>query len=163
MRDEDNPFHYSVLPIDPFPGDPTPSPSAETQQCALDDIQHQFVAYMTVAVQDPDPWKAIRIIVNCEKILDTYTSEGFDLLAEFQIELQADLHKVWRMARRSFIKRALLSPAHEFPLYVADFRDPKLGLDGPDANADFDAVVQHIEEGGPLYEDLRKRGRAKLS
>lgn len=154
MRDEKFPFHYSVLPIDELPSDPKPL-SPETQQDALDDIQAQFVEYMTLVVRDPDPWVAIRIMVNCERILDSYTSEGFVMLAPVQAKLQADLHKVWRMARRQFLKRALLSPAHEFPLYLADCRDPELGLDGPDAIADFDAVVRHLEEGGPLYGDLR--------
>lgn len=162
MRDEKDPFHYSVLPIDEFPSDPRP-PSAEIQQEALDDIKAQFVRYMTIAVQDPDPWVAIRIMVNCERILDSYTTEGFVMLAPVQAELQADLHKVWRMERRRFIKRALLSPADEFPRYLTTARDPKLGLDGPDADADFDAVVRHIEAGGPLFADLRKRDRVKLS
>jgi hypothetical protein len=156
MNDDKFPFHYSVLPFDEFPSDPI-APSAETQQDALDAVQQQFVRYMERAVEEPDPWIAIRIMVNCERILDSYTSEGFAMLVPVQAELQADLHMVWRMERRRFIKRALLSPANEFPLYVAAARDPKLGLDGPDADADFDAVVRHLEEGGPLYGDLRKR------
>jgi hypothetical protein len=154
MRDdEDNPFHYPAGFYECV-NDPLP-PSRETQECALFDIQVQFVECMERALAEPDPWVAIRIMVNCERILDTYARERFVMLAPVQRELQADLHKVWRMERRRFIKRALLSPANEFPLYVAAARDPKLGLDGPDADADFDAVVRHLEEGGPLNGDLR--------
>ena len=114
MRDEKFPFHYSVLPIDEFPSDPRP-PSRETQQDALDDIEAQFVKYMKLARADPDPWAAIQIIINAERILDEYASAGFDRLAPFQAAVQRDLWNAWRCVRRQFIKRALLSPAHEFP------------------------------------------------
>jgi hypothetical protein len=137
MRDEDNQFHYSVLPIDEFSVDHPIAPSAETQQTALDDIEAQFVKYMKLARDDPDPWKAIQIISNAERILDEYVSAGFDRLAPFQAAVQRDLWNVWRCVRRQFLWRALLSPAHEFPRYLATARDPKLGLDGPDADADF--------------------------
>jgi Leu/Phe-tRNA-protein transferase len=156
MRDDDDsPFHYPAgfyeSVTDPWP------PSRETQECALFDIQVQFVECMERAVQDPDPWVAIKIMVNAERILDAYARGRFVMLAPVRDELRADLHKVWRMERRRFIRRALLSPADEFPRYLAAARDPKLGLDGPDADADFDAVVRHLEQGGPLYGDLRKR------
>jgi hypothetical protein len=154
---DDNPFHFSILPIDPFyDTKPTP-PSAETQQDALNDIQQQFVTYMSRAVAERDAFKAVRLIANCERICDAYTSEKYPLLAKFQAELQSDMYKVWRMARRQFIKRALLSPAHEFPLYLADLRDPKLHLDDADSLADFHAVERHLDARQPLFADLHKR------
>lgn len=158
MRDdEDTLFHYSPLLFECAP-DPWP-PSREMQQCVLEDIQQQFCTYMERALRDPDPWKAIRIMANAEKIFDAYIRERFTMLVPFRRELQADLHKAWRMARRQFIKRALLSPPNEFPLYVANARDPELGLDGPDAIEDLEAVVRHLETREPLNGDLRKRPR----
>jgi hypothetical protein len=154
---DDNPFHYPPgfyeCANDPWP------PSRETQECVLHDIKAQFVEYMTLAAQDPDPWVAIRIMANCERVLDAYTKERFTMLRPTQRELQADLHKVWRMARRKFIKRAMLSPPDEFPVYLANARDPELGLDGLDAIADCDAVERHLNEGVPLNEDLLKRAK----
>ena len=161
MRDEDNSFRYTV-PLYECATDPWP-PSRETQECALFDIKAQFVECMERVLADPDPWVAIKIMVNAERILDAYVRERFHMLAPVQAELKADLHKVWRMARRKFLRAALLSPAHEFPQFLATARDPKLGLDGVDADADFDAVVRHLEAGGPLFDDLRKRDRVKLS
>ena len=151
MRDEEGDhFHYS--------GDTNPTqPSAETQQEARDDIMQQFVTYMERALQEPDPWKAIRIMANGEQICDIYTSGGFDMLQGFQSELRRDLWKVWRMTRRRFIKAALLSPPHEFPLYFADMRNPELHLDGRDALADFKAVCKHLDRGKPLFAGLRRR------
>src|SRR6516164_6517225 len=94
--DEKYPFHYAVLPLDPLPDDYPTAPSAETQQYAIDDIEAQFVALMAQARQDPDPWKAIKIIINLEKMLDSYTSEGFDMIVPFQAAVQSDLRNVWR-------------------------------------------------------------------
>ena len=156
MHDENNGKQCSILPF--IPDQPT-APSSDTQQEALDAILREFVSAMTEAEADPNPWRAIKVMVNCEKILDAYTSEGFDSLAEFQQELRADLRKVWRMARRQHIKRALLSPPHEFELYLDDMRH----LDGADAIADFHMVESHLDEGQSLFDDLRKQQRAKLS
>jgi hypothetical protein len=155
MRD-DNAFYFSILPT----GDPDiPAPSPQIQQDALDDVQQQFVTLMEQAAVDPDPWKAIRIMVNAEKILGIYTNCRFNMLAKAEAEFQSDLHKIWRMARRQFIRRALLSPAHEFPLYLDDQRNPELCLDGPDALEDFHAVERHLDERQPLFDDLHKHQR----
>jgi hypothetical protein len=40
--DDSDPFHFSILPIDPFPEDPT-LPSSELQREALDDICAQLI------------------------------------------------------------------------------------------------------------------------
>ena len=142
----------SILPL--IPDQPT-SPSAETQQEALDTVLHEFVAAMERAERDPDPWASIRIMANAEKILGIYCEEGFTELQEFRDELKSDLRKVWRMARRQHIKRALLSPPDEFQHYLADMH----GLDGPNALDDFHAVEAHLDLDQPLNEGLLKRQR----
>jgi len=61
------------------------------------------------------------------------------------------------MARRAYIRAALKCTDEELPLYLADMRDPKLGLDGDaDALADFRAAERHVDFGESLFGDLRK-------
>jgi hypothetical protein len=120
-------------------------------------VTQQFVEYMTRAVAERDPLKALRLLINAERICNSYTATGFVRLAELQGELQSNLHTIFCMARRQFIKRALLSPAHEFRLYLDDMRDPSLHLDGRDALADYERVIAHLDSGEPLNADLHKR------
>jgi hypothetical protein len=147
----------SILLLNPWPErEHWPVPE-DVQRDALNEIATQIFEYVEEALKQRDPWEAASIMAKGERCLAGYTAEKFDQLLPLQQALQATLHTFWRMARRQFLKRALKAPDHEFPLYLATARDPKLGLDGPDADADFDAVVRHLEGGGPLYGDLRKR------
>jgi hypothetical protein len=72
LRDEDdNPFHFNILPTDPiFPHNRRP-PSRETQQEALDDITRQLIVYLTVAIKDKtNPLRPVQILAACERVLE---------------------------------------------------------------------------------------------
>ena len=128
-------------------------------QDALDDILHEFVAAMTLAEDCADPMEAIRVMARAEKILGIFVEAGFGNCAEYRQELRNDLDTIRRMARRQFIKRALLAPNHEVEAYLADMHNPKLHFDGADASEEFEAACQHLDCGRPLNDGLLKRQR----
>jgi hypothetical protein len=156
MRDDDT-IHCSTLLLNPWPerqGWPIPE---DIQNDTLQEIASQVIRYAEAALQQKDMKRAISVMVNGECLLAGYTAKRFYSLEPFQAHIHDTLNTIWRMARRQFIKRALLSPPHEFQLYLDDMRDPKLGLDGADAIADFEAVCRSLDSGEPLNADLRKR------
>jgi hypothetical protein len=93
-------------------------------------------------------------MARAEKLIDIYVQEQFDELIPIQERLRRTLHTAWRMARRAYIRAALKCSDEEYPRYLADMRDPKLGLDGPDALDDFRAAERHVDLGVPLMQGL---------
>jgi hypothetical protein len=150
-------FDLHFLPhLDGLEGQPS-LPSPWDQHEARAEVLHQLTSYLFFALKNKDdPWQPIKIMVRAERLVSIYVDAGFDLMEDLQAELQHTLHAAFRLARRQFIKRALLSPDHEFPLYVADMRDPALRLDGPDAIDDLAAVQAHLDHGRSLLDDLKE-------
>jgi hypothetical protein len=100
MDDDSDPFHFSVLPIDPLPDEEPTEPSFEVQKEALDDICSQLVTYLTAAAKDKsDPLRPAYILAHCDRICDVYACAGFNLFSEFQQELRTDLRTALRKVR----------------------------------------------------------------
>jgi hypothetical protein len=99
-----NPFHFSVLPFDPMPDEPT-APSVEVQEEALADICYQLISYLTIAANSKaDTTRVAYILACCDRICDVYACAGFNLFSEFKHELRTDLRSALRKARRAFLK-----------------------------------------------------------
>jgi hypothetical protein len=155
MRFDDNPFHFSVLP---FPSKLRP-PSPATQQAVLDDISRQLIVFLSLAKKDKrNPFRALSILANCERVLDVYTSAGYDQLSEFKHALQTDLRTALRMARRYFIRQVLLSSKEELPDIMEEFYATGWKYRG-EALKDYKIVEAHIDYGMDLFADLHKRQR----
>ena len=105
MYEDESPFVYRILPLDPLPDQPT-APSLELQKEALDDIACQLITYLTAAANDKsDPDRPAHILAYCDCTLGVYAEAGFDMLAEFQHELRTDLGSALRKARRVYAER----------------------------------------------------------
>jgi hypothetical protein len=162
QRDDDlSPFHFSVLPIDPEnPFNPRP-PSPEIEQEALTDILCQLVTHLTAAakVSRSDPFRAIRVLANCERICAEYT--GFILLADFQRELKTNLRSALRKARRAFLREAFLCRKDEFPAYLQTMRDTGWRSSHAEAQADFDQVVHELFQPDGHWRPAARAERAR--
>jgi hypothetical protein len=154
MRDDDDiRIGYSILPFDPLDFWSTRPVDPAIQRQALDNTARQIIDCLSEALkQKDDPWRAMRVIVKGESIVAGYVNHRFDQLTPFQRQLQATLHKQWRVARRRFIRAALRAPEHEYQKYLETFKEG--WLDGPDADEDFRAAERHVDEGARLFEGL---------
>jgi hypothetical protein len=139
--------------------EPKNSPVPEqTQRQVLDEIASQLFEVLEEALKRrDDPWRAISIIARGERLLAQFTAVNFTMLEPFRRQVQATLHKQWRVARRRFIRAALKAPDHEYQSYLNTFREG--WLDGPDALEDFQAAERHVDEGRRLFEGLWERGK----
>jgi hypothetical protein len=153
MREEKSQFVYRILPIDPdFPTNPR-RPSPEIQQEALTDVLCQLVTYLAAAAKASrsDPFKAIRVLANCERILDSYASANFDLIGEYQRLLKTNLRAALRQARRTFFREAFLSRSmEEFSTYRQTMVDAGWRMSHPEAFEDYNTVVEEMFEGDRL-------------
>jgi hypothetical protein len=158
MRDDDDiRIGYSVLPFNPLNFWDTSPVYPAIQRQALEDTARQIIDCLSEALKrKDDPWLAMRVIVRGESIVANYVRHRFETMEPFQRQMQGTIHKLWRCARRQFIKRALKAPDHEYQKYLATFREG--WMDGPDALEDFQAAERHLDEGLSLFSDLRKNG-----
>jgi hypothetical protein len=163
MRDDDDsPFTYSVLPfcLSPEERDLPPHPNSHREP--FFDVTRQIIELLSAALKERnDVWKPIRIMIQAERLIGEYTSEGFSLLLPIEQDLRETLRKAWRIERRIFIKRALSCPPEQIPEYREYLKEEWLsaspwGHPG-DAVEDFRAVEQHLKEGQALFDDLHKR------
>lgn len=153
MRDPE--VKCGCLPFPLYPDEADEPVRLDVQSEVFDEIYQQLWDYLLAAYQNRDDrWQALRIIIQAEKLIAEYTRQGFYLLNP----LAEVLNLLFRAERRIFIRRAVLCREAERPIY----KEALKRFEGPDALADFDAVQRHLDEGGPLFDDLRKWG-AKLS
>jgi hypothetical protein len=153
MREEKSQFHYRILPIDPDFPDNSRRPTAAIQQEALTDILCQLVTYLTAAAKTSrsDPFQAFRVLANCEKILDSYASANFTLLADYQHLLKTNLRAALRQARRAFIREAFLCRnMEEFSTYKQVMLDAGWCTSHPEAMADYNQIVAELFDGDRL-------------
>jgi hypothetical protein len=149
-------FEMKFLPFIEM-AEQTPTPPPPWVQCEVrDEIMRQLVGYVHHAItkRKDDVWKPFQIMARAEKLIDIYVQEQFDELIPLREDLRRSLHNAWRCVRRRYIRAALKCGAEELPLYLADMRDPKLGLDGPDGLDDFRAAERHVDLGVPLMQGL---------
>jgi hypothetical protein len=149
-------FDMKFLPfIEMAEQTPTPPP-LWVQLEVRDEIFRQLIGYLHHALtkHKDDVWKPFQYMARAEKLIDIYVQEQFDELIPMQERLRRTLHTAWRMARRAYIRAALKCSDEELPRYLADMRDPKLGLDGADALDDFRAAERHANLGAPLMQGL---------
>jgi hypothetical protein len=143
MYDDSNPFHFSVLPIDPM--DPPTPPSAETQEEAFTDVAVQLITNLTIVAKDTsDPWRAIRILGHCQGMLDAYIRAGFNLLIAFQHDLKADPVGALREARRAFLAYGFKCPRSEYPEFLRILKATGWRTDDREAQEDYDEVVADL-------------------
>jgi hypothetical protein len=157
MRKGDPEFELtcSVLPFSPIIGDDSPPDPATHCEVFLE-ITGKLIECLSAALLERDDvWKSLRIVAQAERLMGEYTSEGFYLLLPMQRDLQFTLHMAWRMARRQFIKHALLCPPNQTETYVRHFRE--LGWRGGEAVADFRAVEAALARGESIFDDLRRK------
>jgi hypothetical protein len=164
--DSDNPFHYSVLPIDPdFPDNPRP-PLPENQQMAFDDIINQLIANLAIAAKDKsDPLRPFRVLAACKSIVESYTSAGFDMFNEFEHALKNDLHNALRMARRIFLRQLFLAPPHQYPAFRQTLMEIGWTSSHREAQQDYDEICRELfeDDGRWRREALAERKRRTMA
>jgi hypothetical protein len=168
MRHDDDRITCGVLPFsfsDFDPNDDRPAlPSVQRE--ALTDIQCQLVTHLVIAAKDKtDPFKAIRTLANCQKILAEYAAANFDLLAAYQHELKTNLRSALREARRTFFREAFLSRSmEEFATYKQVMLDAGWRTSHSEALEDYNTVVAEMFDGDFLrpsaLEERRRRSHA---
>jgi hypothetical protein len=149
---KDPEFLCGTLAINDRPWEgPEPHPLMHRE--AFFEITGQLIEFLEKALQNKeDVWKPIRIMVQAEHLIDMYTRNHFDLLVPLQADLQVTIRAAFRMARRAFYRRALRAPPHEVALYQKDLDEGFLWDE--EAEADFEAVQQHLRYGTKLMEGL---------
>jgi hypothetical protein len=155
MRDDDPEIMCGVVPINPFPWQKDEPPEPAPHRQVFLEITGQLIEYLSEAVKERDHKRGLRIMVQAERVMGEYTREGFYLLLPMQRDLRDAIYCAFRIARRLFIRKALLCPPEQIPQYQKDLEE--LGWCGPDATEDFRAVVRHLDEGTRLLGDLRYR------
>ena len=134
---------------------------ADTQREVFLTITGQLISFLEAALKDrDDPDRPLRIIAKAERLVATYTSEGFYLLEPFHRDLRDTLHTAFRMARRQFIRRALRCQPHETERFVRHFRKPE--WEGAEAMEDYWAVESALREGRNIFEDLHRDHRRRV-
>jgi hypothetical protein len=152
MRKDDPEVNCKIIPICLYPWDKDEPVDLDVQRDAFNEIYEQLFRYLTAAYKNrEDRWQACRIIIRAEKLIDMYTTEGFDLLQP----LADVLHQLFRAERRIFIRRALLCREQDRPIYKEALR--RWDCDG-DAADDFRAVRAALERGKDMFADLRRWG-----
>ena len=127
----------------------------ETQRQVLDEMMSQLFEVVEEALKQTDPWAAVKIFANGERIVARYIAVNFTILEPLHQALLATLETFWRMARRQFLKRALKAPDHEYQFYLDTLREG--WLDGEGADEDFRCAERHVDEGARLMEGIWPR------
>jgi hypothetical protein len=134
-----------------FPSDDLVDPRA--QRDAYNEICGRAFGYMFAAVKNKDPWQAIRLLIQAERLVGEYVVGGFERLIPLQEEFRDLLRDLIRVERRVVIRRALLCREKDIPRYTEVLR----AWEGPDATEDFWIVDRALKRGGDIFADLRRR------
>jgi hypothetical protein len=131
------------------PGEKVGPIKIDIQKDVFDEIYIQVFDYLQAAYRNrEDRWKAVRIIIQAERLVAEYVDFGFYLLNP----LAEVLHRLFRAERRVFIRRALLCREEDRPIY----KEALKRWDGVDASDDFRAVERALYEGASMFDDLRR-------
>jgi hypothetical protein len=153
-RDPDPEVYCNVPSPNIFPDteDIPIAPSAQRE--AFNEISGKAFRYCSEAYHNRDPWKAIRILINAEKVVGGYVLEGFNLLEPLQEAFRSLLRDLIRVERRIVIRRALLCKEDERPQWKEALKAWDFG---PDAVADYWAVEKALKRGADIFADLRRK------
>src|SRR5262249_20791676 len=126
--DEFAPFYTGLLPLN-IPGDLSPIPGTllpprQLQREVCEEIVQQLIEHVqgVISKYPDDVWLPFQILARAEKLITSYIEEEFDELVPLQQEVRRTLHTRWRMARRKFIRRALMCADDARPLYHEVFQ-----------------------------------------
>jgi hypothetical protein len=166
MRNDDDAFTYSVLPLDPDDPDNPGPPLPEAQQMALDDVVDQLISKLVVAAKDrSDPLRAVRVLSACHAIARAYADDGFDIFTEFERALRTDLHNALRMARRVFLRNGFLLqyPSSEYAAFKQVLTETGWRMSDPEARQDLQMVERELFDGDHFRPSaLAERKRRRL-
>jgi hypothetical protein len=142
-----------------------PGPAVpDFQRAAHDEITAQLFDYLEKALQNKDdPWQAIKVIANGERILAIYVNAACDRLEPLRADLARTLHVAARMARRFFIKKAFSCSNEDYPKYNKWLREFGWSLGDPLVAEDYKAVRAHLDFGKALFADIHRRTRRSMA
>jgi hypothetical protein len=151
-RDDDPIITCGVLPFAVLPCDDDKPPHPNTERRVFMEIMGQLIEHLSEALKNnrKDVSKPLRIMVQAERVMDEYTSQGFVWLVPEQQALRETIFASMRISRRFLIKRALQSPPETWKRELEWLDDGSV-----EVLEDFEAACRHLDEGRRLFEGLR--------
>jgi hypothetical protein len=159
MRDQIN---CSCLPLTIYPWDKYNAVDRRIQIRTANEILTQYNKILgALLAAKADPLEIVRLWIRTERLLQEYTSQGFNELLPRQAELRMHIDRAARVLRRCVIRNALLSPEE----FAGFYRDALTKLDTHDIECqeDWDAVCDHIDQGQVLLIHLRARDDTEVN